>query len=155
MKIIKKILLGLLLVLIVMQFIRPDKNQSEEIPVTDIIFATKPSDEIASILKTSCYDCHSNNTEYPWYANVAPVSYWISDHVDHGKGHLNFSEWETYTDKKKAHKMEEIAEEVEAHKMPLESYLWMHGEAKLSQGQIDLLVNWAKTTQVKYETALK
>ncbi|UNY97689.1 heme-binding domain-containing protein [Zhouia spongiae] len=155
MKIIKKILIGLLLVLVIMQFFPPDKNQSGEIPVTDLIVATTPSQEIAEILKTSCYDCHSGNTKYPWYANVAPVSYWISDHVKHGKGHLDFSIWETYNNKKKAHKMEEIAEEVKEHKMPLESYLWIHKEAKLSQVQIDKVVNWAKSEQATYEATMK
>lgn len=155
MKILKKIGWLLLVVLIALQFFRPEKNVSEEIPETNLIVALNPPAEIATMLKTSCYDCHSNNTAYPWYSEVAPLSYWISDHVKDGKKHLDFSIWETYTAKKKAHKMEEFVEEVKEHKMPLESYLWIHKEAVLTPEQITQLVGWANQQRVSYQEVAK
>jgi len=144
---LKKILYALLLIVIIIQFYRPEKNISTEIPITDFLTVTKANDDISSLIKSSCYDCHSNNTKYPWYAEVSPLSWWISGHVDHGKEELNFSEWSTYSEKRKSKKLKEMIEEVEERKMPLDSYLPMHPEAKLSDQQIDQLVNWVKTLQ--------
>ncbi|NAS30321.1 cytochrome C [Flavobacteriaceae bacterium R38] len=152
---IKTTLIILLVVFVVMQFIRPEKNISDVVPATDLIVVTKPPKEVQDILKTSCYDCHSNNTNYPWYSNVAPISYWISDHIKHGKGNLNFSEWDTYSVKKKAHKLEELTEEVEKHEMPLESYLRIHKDAKLSNEQIETLTNWANNLRFIHQLGVK
>lgn len=151
MKLLKTILVVLLVVFVGMQFVRPEKNIADKVAATDLIINEKPDMEVAVILKTACYDCHSDNTKYPWYAEVAPVSYWIADHVEEGKEHLNFSSWTLYSAKKKAHKMEELIEEVEEHEMPLDSYTWMHGEAKLSEDQIKALNTWAGMLRAKYE----
>ncbi len=155
MKIVKKILVVLLIAFVLMQFYRPDKNESTEVPDTDIIVMTSPPEAVKNILKTSCYDCHSNNTVYPWYNTIAPVSYWLDDHVEHGKGHLDFSEWGTYSAKKKAHKLEELIEMVKADEMPLNSYLWMHGDAKLSEDQVKTLVDWADKLRISYQSEAK
>ena len=152
---IKRILLVLLLAFIVMQFIRPDRNISDVVLDSDLVKVTNTPDEIQTILKTSCYDCHSNNTAYPWYSNIAPVSYWLDDHIEHGKGHLDFSQWSTYSAKKKAHKLEELIEEVKEHKMPLDSYLWIHKDAKLSEDQITQLTNWAQNLRTIYQSEVK
>jgi len=151
MKVFKKIMLFLLLVFLVMQFIRPEKNTSETVAATDLITVLNPPTEISLILKNSCYDCHSNNTRYPWYSQIAPVSYWLSDHIKEGKKHLNFSQWESYAPKRKAHKMEELVEEVKGKTMPLESYLWMHHDANLTEEEIAQLVSWADGLRLKYE----
>jgi hypothetical protein len=151
MKIIKKLLILLLIVFIVIQFFRPQKNISDTIPATDFIAMTKPSPQIEATLRAACYDCHSNNTNYPWYSEVAPVSFVIAEHVKDGKKHLNFSEWDTYSAKKKAHKLEELVEEVEEGHMPEESYTWMHAEAKLTEAQISELTNWAKDLRFIYQ----
>ncbi|WP_224491017.1 heme-binding domain-containing protein [Robertkochia flava] len=151
MKILKTSLVILLFILIGMQFFRPEKNTSDQVPETDLIVSENPGEEIALTLKNACYDCHSNNTKYPWYAEVAPLSYWIADHVEEGTEHLDFSQWMAYSPKKKAHKMEELIEEVEEHEMPLESYTWLHGEARLSEDQITALTDWAKMLRAKYE----
>jgi hypothetical protein len=151
MKIIKKLLILLLIVFIVIQFFRPQKNISETIPATDFIAMTKPSPQIEATLRAACYDCHSNNTNYPWYSELAPVSFVIAEHVKDGKKHLNFSEWDTYSAKKKAHKLEELVEEVEEGHMPEESYTWMHAEAKLTEAQISELTNWAKDLRFIYQ----
>lgn len=151
MKIVKKSLVVLLVIFLGMQLVRPEKNTSEVVAESDFITAETPDDEIAVTLKSACYDCHSNNTKYPWYAEVAPVSFWIADHVEDGTKHLNFSEWTSYSAKKKAHKMEELIEEVKEHEMPLESYVWMHEEAKLTQEQIEALTTFAQMLQTTYE----
>ncbi len=139
-KIIRYILLGLVAFLIIAQFFPIDKTNPTSDASMDYLTMTKPSAEIAEMIKVSCYDCHSNQTEYPWYTNVAPVSWWIKDHIDHGRKHLNFSEWGTYSDKKIKHKLEECVEFVEETKMPLMSYWVAHSEAKLSEEQRASLV---------------
>ena len=135
-----------------MQFIRPDKNQTDD---KDYVLAfeseTKPTVEVKELLKTSCYDCHSNQTVYPWYNNIAPVSYWIDEHIEHGKEELNFSEWASYSVKKKDHKLEELIEEVEEGEMPLKEYTWTHAEARFSDEQRKLLMDWAKEARSNYQ----
>lgn len=151
MKILKKILVALLLVLIAMQFYRPDKNSAETDLKTAFLTETNPSAELQNIFESSCFDCHSNTTSYPWYNNIAPVSYWLADHIKDGKKHLNFSEWETYSAKKKDHKLEEVIEMVEEGEMPLQEYTWTHNEAKLSEAQVAAVIDWAKKTRLLYQ----
>lgn len=100
---------------------------------------TSPSDEVKALIKGACYDCHSNATVYPWYSEVAPVSWWTKHHVNEGREELNFSVWADYSLKKADHKLEECAEEVEEGKMPLDSYTWTHGDADLNEKQRELL----------------
>ena len=150
MKIVKKIAIVLLVVLVGMQFYRPEKNISEGDYVTAFETETQPPAEVKKILKTACYDCHSANTVYPWYNNIAPVSYWLADHIEEGKEHLNFSDWENYDAKKKDHKLEELIEEVKEGKMPLNEYTWTHAAADLSEEQIIALLSWAETARANY-----
>lgn len=150
MKIVKKIAIVLLVILIGMQFYRPDKNVAKGDYVTAFEEETQPSPDVKEILKTACYDCHSANTEYPWYNNIAPVSYWLADHIEEGKEHLNFSDWENYDAKKKDHKLEEVIEEVKEGKMPLNEYTWTHADAKLSDEQISALLAWADEARANY-----
>jgi len=150
MKIVKKIAIALLVVLVGMQFFRPEKNQAEGDYVAAFVAETQPSPEVQGILKSACYDCHSANTNYPWYSNVAPISYWLADHIEEGKEHLNFSDWANYTDKKKDHKLEELVEEVKEGEMPLNEYTWTHADARLTQEQITALLTWAQETRKKY-----
>ena len=99
---IRKLLYILAIVLILIQFYRPDLNNSSyESAVNEFIQQNNVSSEVESILKTSCFDCHSNHTSYPFYAQVAPISFWINHHVEEGKEHLNFSDWNNYSIKKK------------------------------------------------------
>src|SRR6056297_1134209 len=124
MKILKKVLIGLLVLFIAIQFYRPEKNISKENDTVAFMQETNPSKEVRTILKTTCFDCHSNNTVYPWYDNIAPISFWLADHIEEGKSELNFSEWASYSDKKKDHKLEELYEETEKRAMPLKEYTW-------------------------------
>lgn len=138
-----KIGLGILAFLLLSQFIRREKNVSEaDFSTTDFIALEQPPAEVAKILENACYDCHSNNSAYPWYAEVAPVSWWIQMHINGGKQHLNFNEWGTYPAKKAAHKLEECAEVIGDNYMPMKAYIKLHSEAKLSAEQREMLVNY-------------
>ncbi|WKB81577.1 heme-binding domain-containing protein [Cellulophaga lytica] len=154
MKLLKKILLALLVILIAMQFYRPEKNNAETDLKTAFLTETNPSKEVQKILETSCYDCHSNTTAYPWYNNIAPVSYWLADHVKDGKKHLNFSEWEKYSIKKKDHKLDEVMETIESGEMPLNEYTWTHTEANLTSAQKQAVIEWVKNTRALYQLNL-
>ena len=153
MQILKKILLAFLIILVAMQFYRPDKNLSDDGHTAVFLAETDPPREVAAILETACYDCHSNNTNYPWYNNVAPISYWMADHVAEGKDELNFSEWATYDKKKKDHKLEEVGEMLEKGYMPLKEYKWLHKNARLTDAQRDQVMEWAKRARTLYDIA--
>lgn len=154
MKLIKKILLFLLVVFVIAQFFGPEKNEGDITKIEAFIAETNPPQNVKKIMKESCYDCHSDVTRYPWYFNVTPVNYWIADHIEHGKDELNFSNWADYSLKRKEHKMEEVWEEVKEKEMPLDSYTWTHGDANLTDEQIEALVSWAKTVQGNYKEQL-
>jgi len=149
---IKKITLVLLIILIIFQFFRIDKTIKPVDETIDFISLTKPNTEIASILKVSCYDCHSNQNIYPWYTNIAPVSWWIKHHINEASHHLNFSEWGTFSVKRKDHKLEECYEMIEENEMPMSSYTLIHGDAKLSDSQKTLLITWFKSLKDSLKT---
>ena len=139
----KKIVLLILGILVVIQFIRPARNSGNADTVQDISHVTQLTPEIKALLKTSCYDCHSNHTNYPWYATINPVGWWLGNHIKEGKEELNFSEFASYTAKRQDHKLEEIAEEVKEGHMPLPSYTWIHTYARLNPDQAKQLIDWA------------
>lgn len=153
MKIIKKILVALLVIFVIMQFFGPDKNQGDMASIDAFIAETNPPAQVHEILKNNCFDCHSDVTKYPWYNNITPINYWMADHVDHGKGDFNVSDWENYSVKKKDHKIEELIEEVEERHMPLPSYTWTHGE--LTDEAIDAVVAWGKQVRENYKTQIQ
>jgi signal recognition particle subunit SEC65 len=146
MKLRTKILGGIAIVIIIIQFFQIDKSAIDFDRSKDLLVNEKVPSEVKQILKQACYDCHSNESKYPWYTYVAPLSWWIADHIEEARDELNFSDWATYTVKRKKHKMEEIAEMVEEGEMPLDSYTWAHSEARLSDEQKNVLIQWAKTT---------
>ena len=131
----KKVLLGILIIFLLIQVFRIDMDNPKVEPEKDFITITQPTEDVKLLLKNACYDCHSHYTKYPWYAQIAPVSWWLKHHVDEGREELNFSEWSDYPADKADHKLEECVEEVKGGKMPLNSYTWTHGEAKLTAGQ--------------------
>lgn len=151
MKVLKKITLVVVLIFIAMQFYRPTKNSSPGNHTVVFLTETNPSPELKEIFETSCYDCHSNNTSYPWYNNIAPISYWLANHVDEGKDHLNFSEWDSYSRDKKDHLLEELEEEVVKGEMPLDEYTWIHGDAELSRAEVNAISEWVKQTRIIYQ----
>ncbi|NRB59295.1 MAG: heme-binding domain-containing protein [Winogradskyella sp.] len=149
-KSLKKIGIVLLVVLVIAQFFGPEKNEGDLASVEAFFEDTNPPEDVKLILKNACLDCHSDHTRYPWYNNITPVNYWLNDHIEHGKGHFNVSKWDDYSDKKKDHKLEELAEEVEEGHMPLPSYTWTHSDAKLTKEQIESVEKWVQTARIKY-----
>jgi len=148
----KKIILGIVVLLVLIQFFRPEKNSSTGISENHISKKYATPDEVKIILDKACYDCHSNNTNYPWYANFQPVAWWLDHHVDEGKGEINFDEFLTYPAKKARHKMEEVNEMVKEGEMPLNSYTWVHKDAVLTQAEKLVLAEWAVATMKTIET---
>lgn len=142
---LKKIFYLLLVIFIVIQFFRPEKNINTTAAATsnDITRIYKVPENVMTVLKTSCYDCHSNNTAYPWYNNIQPVAWWLKNHVDEGKREINFNEFASYAIRRQYKKLEEISEQVKEDEMPLSSYTLIHTNAKLNNEQKTLLTNWA------------
>jgi hypothetical protein len=140
---LKKILLFLLLALVVIQFIHPERNKAEG-PQPDHIgnVFNVPAD-VKQILEKACNDCHSNNTRYPWYAKLQPVDWWMNNHVVDGKKHLNFDEYTHKSLRYQYHKMEETIEMVKEGEMPLNSYTWTHKDAILTAEEKIKLTAWA------------
>jgi len=144
---LKKILLALLVVLIGLQLIRVKQDNPVSKPESDFITVTNPPQEIGNILKGACYDCHSYQTVYPWYFNVAPLSWWLKGHVNKARKHLNFSLWGEYPAKQVSHKLKGCIKLIDKKAMPLDSYTWMHEKARLSDEQRQSLSDWFKTLQ--------
>ena len=142
---LKKILIGLLVVLVLIQFFRPEKNNSNDL-THDVSTKYKVPEEVSQILRVACNDCHSNKTNYPWYAQIQPVAWWLNDHVSEGKEHLNFSSFTQLPIAVQNHKFEEVIEVIDENEMPLESYtyLGLHPEANLAEDQKTTLKNWAR-----------
>ncbi|RNC86089.1 MAG: cytochrome C [Balneola sp.] len=139
---LQKILLGLLGVFLIMQIFQIDRTNPESDPALDLMNIHNPPAEVATILKTACYDCHSDKTVYPWYTYVQPVGWWVKDHVDHGKSHLNFSTFGEYPPRRADHKLEEGVEYTLNEEMPLPSYTWGHADARLTDEQRETLADW-------------
>ena len=140
----KTILLSLLTIFVLLQFFQIDKTNPEINPADDFITIENPPQEIATLMKNACYDCHSHQTKYPWYTNIQPVAWWIQGHYRGGRQNLNFSEWRQYNEEDKPRGLAEMAEEVEATKMPLLTYWIAHPEAKLSAEDRASLVAYFK-----------
>jgi hypothetical protein len=140
----KKALLTLLIVFIAIQFIQPAHNKNEQVLPTDIVEMYNVPLNVQSVLKTSCYDCHSNNTRYPWYFSIQPLGWMLNKHVNEGKENLNFSELGSYSERKRANKFRAIAKSINDGTMPLSQYTIMHKDAKLTTDAKTLLINWTE-----------
>ena len=134
--------LVLLLVVGGIQLIRPGMVNPPVNPDNDLKAVAAPPAEVYSLLQAACYDCHSNETKHPWYAQIAPVSWWINNHVQEGREAVNFSEFALLSAKDRAEALDESAEKIREGEMPLQSFLWMHPEARLTPEQKDMLAQW-------------
>ena len=143
----KKLTLLALLIFIGIQFIPMDVPA--EVP-TKAEEELQAPENVQAILKRSCFDCHSNHTTFPWYSNIAPVSWFTKHHVEEGREHMNFSTWEKYDDEKKLKYLQKIPKAIKS-KMPLPSYLLIHKEAKLSEADKKALTTWANDTAFDLE----
>ena len=149
----KKILIILLMVFIIIQFFPIDKTNPITNEGMDFLKIKNTPEPIAKLIRNSCYDCHSNETKYPFYSNIQPVAWLLKNHIDEGRKELNFSTFATYEPKRQARKLEEAAEYVEQKKMPLESYTLGHSDAKLSDEQRKQLVNYFRMVQKQIQQA--
>ena len=144
MKLYKKIAWALLASFILIQFIRPARNLGSSETATSIDKAVALPADINALLHRSCYDCHSNHTDYVWYDAIQPAAWFVNGHIQEGKHHLNFSDWTTYSTKKKIHKLQEVTDMVREGDMPLSSYTLLHRDADLTDAERVSLANWAE-----------
>lgn len=142
----KKIGLGLLIILVIAQFFQPPHNKNSATSTNDITHIVPVPDSVMQLLKMACYDCHSNNTKYPWYSHITPVNWWLNNHINEGKRSLNFSAF-TGSYRRKMRKLEETAELTEKHEMPISSYLWIHKDARLNDEQRKSIIDWANNSR--------
>tara|TARA_R110000751_G_scaffold69925_2_gene141875 strand:+ start:2502 stop:2954 length:453 start_codon:yes stop_codon:yes gene_type:complete len=147
MKIFKRIAIMLLIVLVGIQFVPTMRNQSDTIPRTDFMLVNDVPETIQKKLQVSCYDCHSNNTEYPWYNKVQPVTWFLEGHIKEGKAELNFNEWDSLSNRRKKSKLRSIIKQIESGEMPLDSYTLIHKDAKFSKEETNEIINFI--TQLK------
>jgi len=147
MKLIRYILLALGIIFVAIQFIRSERNINEQPSPTDIAKAFTVPDSVKVILKNACYDCHSNNTVYPWYSHVQPIGWFLTKHITQGKDELNFSEFGSYSTRKQLSKLEEIEDVINDDIMPLPSYKLMHKDAQLTNDEKALIINWIQISK--------
>ncbi|WJJ96417.1 heme-binding domain-containing protein [Algibacter luteus] len=142
MKAVKIIAIVLLVAFVGIQFMPVERNQSDGVPKTDFMLVNDVPSDIKNKLQVSCYDCHSNNTQYPWYNKVQPVAWFLEDHIKEGKAELNFNEWADYSDRRKKSKLKSIISQIRDDEMPLTSYTLIHGEAKFSENDKKEITQW-------------
>ena len=141
-RLLKSIAWVALISLLVIQFIPTERNQTDIVPVTDFMLVNNVPNNIKNKLQVSCYDCHSNNTKYPWYNKIQPVAWFLEEHIKDGKKELNFSEWVSLSNRRKASKLRTIIKQLESGEMPLDSYTLIHKDAKLSSEETNEIINF-------------
>ncbi|WP_344848255.1 heme-binding domain-containing protein [Pedobacter jeongneungensis] len=144
---IKKIVLGLLVIFLLMQILQPARNKSVQVMPQDISTLIPVPDDVQGILKKSCYDCHSNNTEYPWYAYVQPLHWYLNSHIRSGKEELNFNEFAGYTLRRRQNKLRAIENSLKDGTMPLSSYSLIHRNAILDPREKSILIKWVQNSR--------
>lgn len=143
---IKKILLALLIVIVAIQFIQPARNTNGQVSATDFAKVYGVPNNVQSVLQTACYDCHSNNTIYPWYVNIQPMGWIMKRHIDNGKAKLNFSEFGSLSNRRQVSKLKEISNQIKDDEMPITSYKIMHKNANLTKEEKSLIKDWINKT---------
>ena len=148
-KVLRWLLVIVVCALVIVQFIRPAKTNPVIDPSQTVESRLQVTPEAAAILDRSCNDCHSNKTRWPWYSNVAPVSWFVIDHVNEGRENLNFSEWGRYTQRDNEGLLRQICREVKSGAMPLSSYTPMHPGSELSTQDRQVLCAWAEAERAR------
>jgi hypothetical protein len=146
-KAVKIIALVLLVAFVGIQFVPTERNQSDVIPKTDFMLVNDVPKDIKNKLQVSCYDCHSNNTAYPWYNKIQPVAWLLENHVEEGKAELNFNEWGSLSKRRKKSKLKSIISQIKDDEMPLSSYTLIHRNAILTEAEKQEIIQWM--TQLK------
>lgn len=150
MKVFKIIAWIALIAFIVIQFFSINRNESYTTPETDFMLVNNVPEKIQKKLQVSCYDCHSNNTAYPWYNKVQPIAWFLEDHVKEGKAELNFNEWNSLSNRRKKSKLKGIANQLKDAEMPLTSYTLIHRDAKVSEAEKKMILDWIDKVLKKY-----
>jgi hypothetical protein len=143
---IKAGLVALLIILFTMQLIQPIRNRNGQVVNKDSGKILRVPEQVQGIFKKSCYDCHSNQTEYPWYTYIQPIGWWMDSHVRKGKEELNFNEFGVYSKRRQLSKLKSIGQSIEDETMPLSSYTFIHKNTKLSKKDKALILDWVKNT---------
>lgn len=151
--IMKKVFAILFVIFVLIQFFQIDKTNPPVNKGMDFLTIKNTPESTATLIRNSCYDCHSNETTYPWYSYVQPLGWFLNNHIKDGRKHLNFSTFATYEAKRQAHKMEESAEMIEKNEMPMESYIMIHSDAKLSAEQQKTMIDYFKSIQAETAAA--
>jgi len=133
--------------MVAIQFVQPALNQSVQVSIEGIASVTDVPGNVQAILKNSCYDCHSNNTRYPWYATLQPGAWLMASHINEGKAELNFDEFGNYSKRRQLSKLKAIQGSIEDESMPLPSYTLIHKGARLSKTDQILLKDWIETAR--------
>src|SRR6266542_6843909 len=147
MSLLKKIFLALLIVFIAIQFVRPARNESGQVLPADITRTYNLPENVQTIFKNACYDCHNNNTHYPWYSNIQPIGWLLANDIRNGKAKLNFSEFGSYSHRKQKSKLREIEMAMHDGTMPLTAYKLMHKPARLTKDDRAIIMDWARKTK--------
>jgi Haem-binding domain len=150
-KTLKLLAIVIAALIILIQLYRPERYFTAEMTSDHITKKINVPSNVESILRRSCFDCHSNHTNWPWYSAVAPVSWFVISDVDRGRKKMNFSEWGKYSKDKQGIKLDKICDEITEGEMPLKQYLYIHKDAVLSQEQKNTLCSWAKEEAKKLE----
>lgn len=143
MRVLKQIVLVLVVLFGLIQFIRPEKNVGSEEQPANISKQVPVPAAVHHLLKAACYDCHSNRTQYPWYMNIQPVAWFMANHISEGKAVLNFDEFGLYATRRQGNKLQSIANSLNDGSMPIDSYTWMHKEARLAEPVKKRIIAWA------------
>jgi hypothetical protein len=148
-KILKWLVILVAIVFVLVQFKRPARTNP---PVDDsqtIFSQTQMTPSVSAILDRSCKDCHSNKTDWPWYTNVSPVSWFVADHVEHGRKDMNFSEWGSYDQRRKGARLQQMCDFASDGSMPLSSYTPLHPGSKLSPDDVKTLCAWTEAERTR------
>lgn len=151
MQLLKRILIFLLIVVVAIQFVQPARNSNLQGTALSITNQFNMPNDVKRLLRSSCYDCHSNNTRYPWYAKLQPMAWLLADHIKNGKADLNFDEFGSYPKRRQLSKLKSIAGSIKDGSMPIGSYTWIHRYAKLSEENKATIINWAISTRDSLE----
>ena len=139
----------LVTILIVIQFIQPEQNRASVYQKEDMLVVSAPPEHIEALIRTACYDCHSNQTVYPWYAKISPVSWYLHNHIREGKEDMNFSDYGHLEKVDKIGVLVDFCEVLEAGTVPLQSYMLQHKNARLSQEEKETLCEWSEEEALK------
>jgi len=136
-----------LVALVVIQFFPVTLNESDTVPQSDFMIVNQVPATINNQLQVSCYDCHSNNTDYPLYSKIQPAAWYLEDHIKEGRDELNFNEWDTYSSRRKNSKLRSIIKQIESSEMPLDSYTLIHGGARLDSTAVKEIIGYMESLQ--------